>query len=140
MAIRVIFGKDGFYHPAFGRMGRGRNAGRIYILPDQFAEQEEFEYEVRDPRTREVKEKRKKTRYKHLPDNVKILDDAAIEELKEQALEDGEDPPKPIKPKEIDPDKLQEIKGTKRPSRSKAKPTGDESAAPKKAGGRRAAQ
>ena len=39
MSINVRFDKAGFYHPAFGRMGRGKNAGRVYTLPEFFAEE-----------------------------------------------------------------------------------------------------
>lgn len=38
MPITVKFDKNGFYHPVYGRMGRGRFAGMIYTLPDAFAE------------------------------------------------------------------------------------------------------
>ena len=37
MAINVMFDKNGFYHPVYGRLGRGRNQGRVYALPDEFA-------------------------------------------------------------------------------------------------------
>ena len=30
----VRFDKNGFYHPAFGRMGQGRRRGDVYKLPD----------------------------------------------------------------------------------------------------------
>jgi len=39
MTVKVVFAKNGFYHPAFGRMGRGdKNSGRVYELPDVFKE------------------------------------------------------------------------------------------------------
>ena len=34
MAIKVRFDKAGYYHPAFGRLGRGdKGSGAIYTLP-----------------------------------------------------------------------------------------------------------
>jgi hypothetical protein len=37
MPIQVIFDKNWFYHDAYGRMGRGKMAGRVYTLDDAFA-------------------------------------------------------------------------------------------------------
>ena len=37
MPINVKFSSDGFYHAAFGRLGRGKASGKIYTLPDEFA-------------------------------------------------------------------------------------------------------
>lgn len=39
MPINVVFTRAGFHHPAYGRMGMGKNVGRIYRLPDIFAEE-----------------------------------------------------------------------------------------------------
>ena len=39
MPIQVMFDKNGFYHDAFGRMGRGKQSGVVYTLPDVFKEQ-----------------------------------------------------------------------------------------------------
>jgi len=36
MSITVVFDKSGFYHPAYGRMGLGKNQGIPYVLPDAF--------------------------------------------------------------------------------------------------------
>jgi hypothetical protein len=74
MPINVRFDKVGFYHPAFGRMGRGKNAGRVYTLPDFF-----------------------KTEGK-LPASATIIEDKA--ELEEILEEEGQT--KPIKPKVVD--------------------------------------
>ena len=38
MSINVRFGRRGFYHPAFGRLGIGDDAGKVYTLPDTFDE------------------------------------------------------------------------------------------------------
>jgi len=37
MSIDVRFDRAGFHHPAYGRMGRGKQAGLLYTLPDIFA-------------------------------------------------------------------------------------------------------
>jgi hypothetical protein len=34
--LLVRFSKNGFYHPATGRLGTGDNAGRVYRLPEDF--------------------------------------------------------------------------------------------------------
>lgn len=78
MPIDVRFNKRGFYHPAFGRMGRGRNAGKVYTLPDAFA-------------TTGM-----------LPFDAQIIDNG--DEL-EKILED-EGQRKPIKPKLVDEEQL----------------------------------
>jgi len=36
MSITVVFDRSGFYHPAYGRMGLGKNSGVPYKLPDAF--------------------------------------------------------------------------------------------------------
>lgn len=78
MPINVRFDKNGFYHPAFGRMGRGKNAGRVYSLPDFFSAPGK------------------------LPSSAQVIEDKAkLEEILEE-----EDQPKPIKPKVIDEEQL----------------------------------
>lgn len=79
MSITVRFSKRGFYHPAFGRLGMGDNAGRIYELPDFF----------KQPGM--------------LPTEIEILDGMDPQEL-EEILEDA-DQSKPIRPK-LDRDEL----------------------------------
>ena len=78
MPINVRFNKRGFYHPAFGRMGRAANVGKVYLLPDAFA-------------TTGM-----------LPFDAQLIEDPA--EL-EKILED-EDQRKPIKPKLVDEEQL----------------------------------
>ena len=108
MAIKVRFDKAGFYHPAFGRLGRGdANRGRIYQLPDQFAERET--YQVKNNKTGEVV--REIERYKFLPSTAEIIDDVRLEELKEEALEADEPEPKVTRPKIADEDELNKITG-----------------------------
>lgn len=101
MAIRVRFDKNGFYHPAFGRLGRGDHRGDIYSLPDQFAEQEDIVVPVMDPTTRPPRQigERKVTRFKYLPVSAEIIDDDRMAEIVEKAEEEGQTPPKAIKPK-----------------------------------------
>ena len=88
MPINVRFDKSGFYHPAFGRMGRGKNAGRVYSLPDFFAAEGKL------PLTAEIIENKAK------------LDEILEEE--EQA--------KPIKPKVVDEVQLQRAENAAEPA------------------------
>lgn len=74
MPINVRFDKNGFYHPAYGRMGRGKQAGRVYTLPDFFGAPGK------------------------LPSSAQII--KGKDEL-EEILEE-EEQPKPIKPKIVD--------------------------------------
>ena len=94
--IRVRFDKNGFYHPTYGRLGRGRNEGTIYILPDAFAERETVQVPVMDQSSkppRQISEK-EVTRYKYLP---------STEEMQEAARFDEEaEMPVVKKPKESD--------------------------------------
>jgi hypothetical protein len=83
MSINVRFGKSGYYHPAFGRMGRGKSAGKVYVLPDAFAV----------PGA--------------LPSSAEIISDP--DEL-EQVLED-EGQTKAIKPKLVDEVQLARLNG-----------------------------
>lgn len=78
MPIDVRFDKAGFYHPAYGRMGRGKFAGKVYSLPDIFREAG------------------------MLPATAEIIDD---KEVLEEVLED-EEQRKPIKPKVVDEEQL----------------------------------
>jgi len=81
MTIKVVFGKNGFYHPNFGRLGRGdNNRGKVYTLPDEFAEKG------------------------MLPTSARILES---EEEVSEALEEAEQKV-PEKPKMVDPDVFKE--------------------------------
>lgn len=64
MPILVRFERNGFYHPAVGRLGMGANAGKIYSLPDEFREDG------------------------MLPKSTEILDDVD-EEILEEVLEEA---------------------------------------------------
>jgi hypothetical protein len=106
MPINVRFDKAGFYHPAFGRMGRGKNAGRVYSLPDFFGNEGK------------------------LPASAEIIEDKAkLEEILEE-----EEQAKPIKPKVVDEEQLKRaqapttaIEGNRRPPvRSRRKPSSEE--------------
>jgi hypothetical protein len=101
MAIKVRFDKDGWYHPAYGRLGRGdKHAGTVYTLPDMFGEKETVEVELRDPRTKlPTGEVRKRERYKFLPRTAEVFDDVDLELLKQDAEESGEEPPRVVRPK-----------------------------------------
>lgn len=73
MAVEVVFGKNGFYHPAYGRLGRGDNRGQVYSLPDNFKAEG------------------------MLPTSAKIVAEDELEEVL-----DENDQRKPIKPKVVD--------------------------------------
>jgi len=73
MSIEVVFGKNGFYHPAYGRLGRGNNKGTVYTLPDEFKEKG------------------------MLPSSATILPKAKVDDVLE-----ANDQRKPVKPKIVD--------------------------------------
>lgn len=72
----VKFDNNGFYHSAFGRMGTGRNAGKIYDLPDIF----------------------KATGM--LPKTAEIMDGVSRDELEDMMLDAGQK--RPVKPTVVD--------------------------------------
>lgn len=111
--IKVKFGKNGFYHPAFGRLGRGGAAGTIYELPDAFGEEETVEIETWDRSARPPRKTGSRTikRYVHLPATVEVIDDGRMEELVEEARNANEPPPKPIRPKVADQAELAKVTG-----------------------------
>lgn len=107
MPINVRFDKVGFYHPAYGRMGRGKNAGRVYTLPDFFADEGK------------------------LPVSAEVIADR--EQLEEVLEEEGQT--KPIKPKVVDEEQLKRSENGSRPAtsgnrrppvRSRRKPSSEE--------------
>lgn len=107
MPINVRFDKVGFYHPAYGRMGRGKNAGRVYTLPDFFATEGK------------------------LPGSAEIIED---KEKLEEILEE-ENQTKPIKPKVVDEEQLKRSEQAAKPAvssnrrppvRSRRKPSSEE--------------
>jgi len=94
MTINVRFDKAGFYHPAYGRMGRGKNAGRVYALPDFF----------------EAEGK--------LPASAQIIESKAeLEEILEE-----EEQPKPIKPKVVDEEQLKRSEQAAQPKGGNRRP------------------
>ena len=99
MPFQVKFAKNGFYHAAFGRLGRGqRNGGKIYTMPDWLRETEEVKVPVRDPVTQKGTGKEKViTRFKHMPTSAQIIEKVDLEEVLEEAEQE-----KPIKAKVID--------------------------------------
>jgi|TARA_R110000772_G_scaffold226148_1_gene336824 hypothetical protein len=99
--MKVKFDKHGFYHPAFGRLGRGRNVNTWYTLPAVFSEQETIDIPIWDATSKPKREVGTKsvTRYKYLPQSAEILEEAAFDDMKKQLEDDGEDAPKPVKPK-----------------------------------------
>lgn len=141
MAIRVQFDKNGWYHPAFGRLGRGDNKGRIYELPDAFGKKEEITVPVMDRSSKPPRkiDERKVTRYALLPSTARILDEDDMEALAEEARDANEPEPKPVRPRVADkaeldkakavagrgsepkPQSAQERTTGKRPSRREAK-------------------
>jgi hypothetical protein len=114
MSIRVRFDNDGWYHPMFGRLGRGDgNAGKIYVLPDMFGEKETIKVPVMDRTSKPPRQIGEKeiTRYKYLPSSVEILDDEAMQALADEAEELGEDPPKTVRPAQSEMTSEKQIPG-----------------------------
>jgi len=95
MSIQVVFGKNGFYHPAYGRMGRGEFRGFVYTLPDEFKAKG------------------------MLPKSAKIIED---ESEMEEVLE-ANDQTKPIKAKVVDTAQFEKnVKPAKKASGSSKEP------------------
>jgi len=113
MAIRVRFSRDGWYHPAFGRLGRGKGTDVIYRLPDQFAEEETIVVPVMDHTTRPPRKVSEKTitRYKFLPESAHIITDDEFSDLEEEAERENEAKPKAITPKTAEDGALAEVTG-----------------------------
>lgn len=113
MAIRVRFGTHGFHHPAFGRLGRGKNADRIYVLPDEFAEKETIKIPTMDNTARPPRKtgEIEVTRYKHLPASAEIISDEDFKEMVEEANLTGEEPPKAARPITATPEALEKVTG-----------------------------
>lgn len=93
MAINVIFDKNGFHHPVFGRMGRGRYLGKVYSLPDAFSA------------------------VGMLPSTASIIDKEDLEDVLEE-----EEQRKPIKPQILDEERYEKVTGGgKRPKAQSAR-------------------
>ena len=101
MAIKVIFGKNGFYHPSYGRLGRGAGKGTVYELPDTFAEVETVTVDVMDHSARPPRKvgEQEITRKKYLPSSAKVLDADDWEDMVEEAADNNEPAPRPVRPK-----------------------------------------
>ncbi len=114
MAIQVQFDKNGWYHPAFGRLGRGDQNGKIYELPDVFGQKEEVTIPVMDRSSKPPRkiDERKVTRYKLLPSTVRILGKEDMDELVEEARDANEPEPKPVRPRVADSAELDKAKKT----------------------------
>lgn len=100
--MKVKFDKHGFYHPAFGRLGRGNNKGAWYSLPAVFGEKETIDVPLMDNTSKPPRKvgEQKVTRFKFLPQTATILtDDKEFEDMQKQAEEDGDAPVKAIRPK-----------------------------------------
>lgn len=100
--MKVKFDKHGFYHPAFGRLGRGNGAGSWYTLPAVFAEKETITVPLMDNTSKPPRHVGDKevTRFKFLPQSATVLkDDKDFEAMQKQAEEDGEEPLKAVRPK-----------------------------------------
>ena len=104
--VRVKFDNNGFYHPSYGKMGKGRNLGVIYTLPSFFRDEETISVEHRDPKTQAVSIK-KVTRRKHLPASAQIIDEEQLQELREVAQDTGGEAPRVAKP---DPSNAEDFK------------------------------
>jgi hypothetical protein len=92
MPISVKFDKNGFHHPIYGRMGRGRFAGMVYILPEEFAAKG------------------------MLPSTAVILESDEAEDLLEETGQR-----KAIKPAVLDAERYERVIKTKQPKASGSK-------------------
>ena len=119
--IRVRFDKNGFYHPAYGRLGRGANVGVVYEMPDEFAATEDVVVPVMDRNTRPPKQigERTITQRLLLPSTAEILDDTRWSQEKEQAIEQGRPDPTTVRPKVVDADELAAAKAVAGRGRTK---------------------
>lgn len=99
--MKVKFDKNGFYHPAYGRLGRGNSVNQWYTLPAVFGEKETIDIPIWDATSKPKREVGTKsvTRYKYLPQSAEILEDEAFDDMKKQLEDDGEEAPKPMRPK-----------------------------------------
>lgn len=94
MSIKVRFDKHGFYSRIYGRMGRGKNQGRIYTLPDHYAETETIEVPIMDMSSRPARptgEVKELSRFKYLPSTAEIIGDDYVRDLKAQLELSGGD-------------------------------------------------
>jgi hypothetical protein len=85
MPINVRFGKNGFYHPAFGRMGLGKMAGDVYTLPDLFREEGMLPKSaviLEDPAAVSELLEEQRQRKPHAP---KVIDEEQLEKARERA-------------------------------------------------------
>jgi hypothetical protein len=86
MPIQVQFGKNGFHHPAFGRLGRGKTISTIYTLPDDFAQKGMLprSAQIIDPEDLEDKlEEAEQAK----PVKPKVADEAALKKAQARAAE-----------------------------------------------------
>ena len=100
--MKVKFDKHGFYHPAFGRLGRGNQRNVWYTLPSVFAEKETLKVPIMDNTSKPARQVGEKeiTRYKFLPQSATIfVEDAEFEAMARELEEQGEEPPKAVRPK-----------------------------------------
>ena len=111
MPIKVRFDKNGFYSPVYGRLGRGKNEGRVYTLPDEFGMRETIKVPVMDRSTKPPKQigEKEVTRYKLLPSSATIIDEEYVSELRDELEHTGGDDAKEIE------DELEQIKHAVRP-------------------------
>ena len=80
MGIKVQFDKNGFYHPAFGRLGRGdKDRNKVYELPDGFAEPGKLPTTARIIESKEALEEILEEEEQAKPVKPKIVDEEALE-------------------------------------------------------------
>ncbi len=128
MPIKVRFDKNGFQSPVYGLLGRGKDEGRVYTLPDEFGLEETVKVPVMDRTSKPPKQvgEIEITRYKNIPSSAEIITDDYVSELKEELdtlggeeAQEVEDELASIKnsarPKVATPEKLEALKGGKKP-------------------------
>lgn len=94
--MKVRFSKNGFFHPAFGRMGRGKQAGDVYELDDEIFGADGA-----------------------LPKSAEIIDDMPADELDLLLEEQGQR--RTHKPKPIDDVQLKKAKERAKASKTKTR-------------------
>ena len=111
MPIKVRFDKNGFHSSVYGRLGRGKNEGRVYTLPDEYGIVETVKVPVMDNSSKPPKMVGEKeiTRYKNIPSSAEIIDDGYVAELLEDLENTGGDEAAEIE------DEIEQIKHAVRP-------------------------
>lgn len=130
MPIKVRFDKNGWYHPAYGRLGRGKkNEGKTYLLPDMFGERETIKVPIieRSPKPPKQVGEKEITRFKYLPSTARIIDDETFAEEVTAAEDSGEPVPqveRPLESELVGPERLPGQRKPNKPQSAQERTTG----------------